>query len=251
MCALRGLHTPIVKRSVVLELSGIRSAWINAFQFRNWTCKMREQPAGQAGSSRTRDRILQTTIELYREISHRKTTIADIAHRAAMSPANVYRFFRSKREIEEAVVAALLDEVVEAAARVAGGGGSPVHRLPAVLSAISQLHEGRHAHDTRLNDLIVVATDANWPIVLASVERIVGLLASMIAAGQARGEIREGSTVMLARCLLAAMNAHVTARQARAALLQPGFGEIMDFCIDALRVPPAGIAFNRRLVGQN
>ena len=212
---------------------------------------MREQPAGQAGSSWTRHQILQTTIELYREIGYRKTTVADIARRAAMSPANVYRFFRSKREIEEVVVADLLDEVFKAAARAARGDGSSVHRLPAVLSAISQLHEGRLANDARLNELIVVATDANWPIVLAYVERIVGLLASMIAAGQARGEIREGSAAMLARCLLAAMNAHVTARQVGATALRPGFDEIMGFCVDALCLPPPSIAFNRRSVGRN
>ena len=212
---------------------------------------MQEQPAGQAGSSCTRDRILQTTIDLYREIGHRKTTVADIARRAAMSPANVYRFFRSKREIEEAVVADLLDEVFRSAAIAARGGGSPVHRLPVVLSAISRLHEGRLANDTKLHELIVVATDANWPIVLAYLERIVGLLASMISAGQARGEIREGSAAMLARCLLAAMTVHVTARQVGAAVPRPGFDEIMGFCVDALCLAPSIIASSRRSVGQN
>jgi AcrR family transcriptional regulator len=212
---------------------------------------MQEQPADHAGSSRTRHRILQATIELYREIGYGKTTVADIAHRAAMSPANVYRFFRSKRQIEEVVVAELLDEVFQAAANAARSSGSLVYRLAAILRTISQLHERRLANDNRLHQLVAVATDANWPIVLAYVDRIVGLLAPMIATGQARGEIREGSAAMLARCLLAAMNAHVTAQETSAAAVQPGFDEMMGFCVNALCLPLSSIAIYRRPVGQN
>jgi AcrR family transcriptional regulator len=210
---------------------------------------LQEQPANQAGSSSTRHRILQATIQLYRDIGYGKTTVADIAHRAGMSPANIYRFFRSKQKIEEVVVADLLDEVLQAAANAARGGGSPVHRLPAVLRAISQLHERRLTNDPRLHELMVVATDANWPIVSAYVDRIVGLLATMIATGQARGEIREGSAAMLARCLLAAMNAHVAAREASAAAVRPEFDEMMGFCVNALCL--SSIAVNRRSVGRS
>jgi len=212
---------------------------------------MQEQPADHAGSSRTRSRILQATIELYREIGYGKTTVADIAHRAAMSPANVYRFFRSKRQIQEVVVAELLDEMFQAAANAARGSGSLVHRLAAILRTISQQHERRLANDERLHELVAIATDANWPIMLAYVDRIVGLLAPMIATGQARGEIREGSAAMLARCLLAAMNAHMTAGETCAGAVRLGFDEMMDFCVNALCLPPSSIATYRRSVGQN
>jgi len=211
---------------------------------------MQEQPADNAASSNPRHRILQATIQLYREIGYGKTTVADIAHGAAMSPANVYRFFRSKRQIQEVVVAELLDEVFQAAANTAHGSGSFI-RLAAILRTISLLHECRQATDNRLHELVAVATDANWPIVLAYVDRIVGLLAPMIAAGQARGEIREGSAAMLARCLLAAMNAHVMVRDASAAAVRPGFDEMMGFCVNALCLPLSSIAIDRRPVGQN
>ena len=44
-----------------------------------------------------RERILITTERLFREIGYQKTTVADIAKTLRMSPANVYRFFNSKR----------------------------------------------------------------------------------------------------------------------------------------------------------
>ena len=71
---------------------------------------LEQQAADLDRSARSRSRILQATISLYREIGYGKTTVADIARRCAMSPANVYRFFRSKRDIEDAVVAGLLEQ---------------------------------------------------------------------------------------------------------------------------------------------
>ena len=46
-----------------------------------------------------RERILITTERLFREVGYQKTTVADIAKTLRMSPANVYRFFDSKRSI--------------------------------------------------------------------------------------------------------------------------------------------------------
>jgi len=198
---------------------------------------MQEQRADQVRSSRSRRVILQATIQLYREIGHRKTTVADIARRAAMSPANVYRFFRSKREIEEVVVAELLGEMFQAGGNAGRGDGSPVSRLGAVLRAIAELNARRLANDKRLDELVATAKDANWPVALAFVDRVVGLLSPMIEAGQAGGEIREGSATTLARCLCVAMNAYVWPREFSAAALRPTFEQMMAFCGNALRVP--------------
>jgi len=70
---------------------------------------MQERIRQVAGSSCIRQRIVQAAIRLHSEFGFRKTTVADIARRASMSPANVYRFFVSKQAIEEAVVADLFE----------------------------------------------------------------------------------------------------------------------------------------------
>src|SRR5690349_23592590 len=110
----------------------------------------RDQSLDQAPSSRTARQILQATLQLYREIGHHKTTVADIARRAGMSPANVYRFFRSKQQIEEVVVAEALDDVFKGAATAAEAGASPAHRLEAVIRAIAERHARRRTDDIRL-----------------------------------------------------------------------------------------------------
>ena len=47
----------------------------------------------------TRDRILEVAERLFRVIGYQKTTVGDIAKELRMSPANVYRFFESKKAI--------------------------------------------------------------------------------------------------------------------------------------------------------
>ena len=80
--------------------------------------------AQTTGSSCTRERIVLAAIRLYREIGYRKTTVADVARDASMSPANLYRFYSSRRALEEAVVTELLEEVLAAAASAARSGHS-------------------------------------------------------------------------------------------------------------------------------
>ena len=110
---------------------------------------------------------------------------------------------------------------------------------------ISRLHEARLANDNRLHDLVAAATNAGWPAVLSYVDRVVGLLAPIIAAGQARGDIRGGSAATLARCLLAAMNAHVNAREISAPTVRPNFDEMIDFCINSFRRTDVELAGTR------
>jgi AcrR family transcriptional regulator len=56
-----------------------------------------------ATRSETHERIVLKAAELVRRFGPRKTAVADIAHELGMSPANIYKFFPSKRAIIEAV----------------------------------------------------------------------------------------------------------------------------------------------------
>src|SRR6478752_5158773 len=151
------------------------------------------QTPRQAGLSCTRERIVQAAIRLYREIGYRKTTVADVARDAAMSPANLYRFYPSRHALEEAVVTELLEQVSMAAASAARSGRSGLERMSAVMSAVSRMHEDRLANDVRLHELVVAAGQANWVACLSHADRLRGVVRSIIAAGQLNGEFRGGS----------------------------------------------------------
>ena len=136
----------------------------------------------------------------------KKTTVADIARGASMSPANVYRFFASKQAIEEAVAADLFEQVSAAATLAALLSGSALERLTAALSAISQLHEHRLENDSKVHELVAAAVRENWAVAQSYADRIRGLVRTIIAGGQASGELRPGNPMAMTCCLLEAMD---------------------------------------------
>ncbi|MBB4426620.1 AcrR family transcriptional regulator [Bradyrhizobium sp. CIR48] len=204
---------------------------------------MNKTQVSPGGSPCPRERIVQAAIRLYRAIGYRKTTVADIARSASMSPANIYRFFPSRQAVEEAVVAGLLGEVCAGAGIEARSNVSGEERLDAAFWTICQRHEHRLAHDSRLHELVVAAGQANWPVVLSYGERVRGLVGSIIAAGQASGEFRAGSATALARCTCEAMGAYLDPSRMRTVAGRTAFEEMMSFCSGALRsAAPAQVA---------
>ncbi|WP_312016757.1 TetR/AcrR family transcriptional regulator [Bradyrhizobium japonicum] len=181
---------------------------------------------------------MQAAIRLYGEIGHKKTTVADIAQNLSMSSANVYRFFPSRRAIEEAVVEEVLEEAASAAAEAARTNGPALRCVAAILKAIADCNEARPAKHRRLQDLITLAVRQNWMVVLAYHDKIRGVVRPIIGTGQARGEVRGGSPMALTCCLLEAMDVHLNPSRMGAATLRPSFEEMLRFCTGSLSRAP-------------
>ena len=188
----------------------------------------------QAGSPCIRRRIVQAAIQLHREVGFRKTTVADIAREASMSPANVYRYFPSKQAVEEAAVADLFEEMCTAATLASRSGRLALHRLKATLMVISQLHEDRRENDSKPHELVAAAVRENWTVALSYADRIRGLVRGIIAAGQASGELRQGSPMAMTCCLLEAMDGYLNPARINTATVRPTFDEMIEFCAGAL-----------------
>jgi AcrR family transcriptional regulator len=188
-------------------------------------------------ASDTRSRIIVTAERLYREIGYQKTTVADIARELDMSPANVYRFFRSKDEINDAVGHRLLDEVIAAAIAIAARAASAAERLRALLTAMERLNTERFTVDKKLHDLVAIAISENWPMVNEYVERMDGIIAGIVADGMARGEFRPADPLQTARCVHTAMirYSHPRLLVECAHFPDPTVDQMADFCLAALR----------------
>ena len=78
----------------------------------------------QDTQAETRRKIVETAERLFREIGYQKTTVADIAKALRMSSANVYRFFDSKKSINQAVAERTMGEI-EALKPIATPPGEP------------------------------------------------------------------------------------------------------------------------------
>src|SRR5260370_7404147 len=101
----------------------------------------------------TRERILVVAERLFREIGYQKTTVADIAKVLRMSPANVYRFFDSKKAINEGVARRLMGGVEDAAQAIATRHDSPVSPLPHLVTPPPPLTFQPHSADSKLPQL--------------------------------------------------------------------------------------------------
>src|SRR5437667_12496751 len=100
----------------------------------------------------TRERILVVAERLFRQIGYQKTTVADIAKELRMSPANVYRFFDSKKSIHEGVARTLMGEVEVEAQRIAQASGPASVRLREMIKTIRRMQTGRQVVRPHLHD---------------------------------------------------------------------------------------------------
>src|SRR6516225_3855152 len=95
----------------------------------------------------TRERVLVVAERLFRQLGYQKTTVADIAKELRMSPANVYRFFDSKKAIHEGVARTLMGGVEDAAAAIMTRPGPAAERLRELIITIHRMNSERYVGD--------------------------------------------------------------------------------------------------------
>jgi AcrR family transcriptional regulator len=182
----------------------------------------------------TSGRILATALLLYRRYGHKKTTVTDIARKLSMSPANVYRFFRSKKAIDEAVAKNVFSEMLAAIIEAARGPRPATQRLRAVLLAIGSASALQSTHESHLRDLIADAVRMNWLPTSDYLDRRLDIVRSVLVAGQACGEFPYGDPTMLGRCILTAMDGHLDLTLTWPCAARPKLDQMIDFYISAV-----------------
>src|ERR1700684_3527856 len=137
----------------------------------------------------TRERILVVAERLFREIGYQKTTVADIAKVLRMSPANVYRFFDSKKAIHEGVARSLMGGVEDVAQAIAARPGPAAARLRELVITIHRMNSERYVGDSKLHEMVEVAMEESWEVCVAHMQTIVEAIGGVIAQGAASGEL--------------------------------------------------------------
>lgn len=152
-----------------------------------------------------RERILVAAERLFREIGYQKTTVADIAKDLRMSPANVYRFFDSKKSINAGVARRLMGEVEQASQTIAAGRQSAVKRLRELLVTVHRMNSDRYVGDSKMHEMVAVAMEENWDVCKTHMECITAAIARVIADGVASGEFHVSDVGLAAMCTCTAM----------------------------------------------
>ncbi|HZP74528.1 MAG TPA: TetR/AcrR family transcriptional regulator [Pseudolabrys sp.] len=152
-----------------------------------------------------RERILITAEKLFREIGYTKTTVADIAKMLRMSPANVYRFFDSKKSINEGVARRLMGEVEGASLAIARKKGSAAQRMRELLTTIHHMNSERYADDSKMHEMVAVAMEESWEVCTAHMMCLTGTIGAVIAEGVASGEFHVDDVPLASMCTCSAM----------------------------------------------
>lgn len=186
----------------------------------------------------TRARILKTAERLFREIGYQKTTVADIAKILRMSPANVYRFFDSKKSIHEGVARLLMGEVEAAVHAIASGPANPPDKLYMLLATVHRMNSERYVGDEKLHEMVRIAMDEDWDVCNMHIQHITEVVAQVIAEGMERGDFKRGDVEGVAMCVCSGMARFFHPQMIAECANKPGptLEQMIDFLITAISV---------------
>jgi AcrR family transcriptional regulator len=184
----------------------------------------------------TRERILVVAERLFREIGYQKTTVADIAKVLRMSPANVYRYFDSKKAIHEGVARTLMGGVEDAAEAIAARHGSAASRLRELMTTIHRMNCERYVGDSKLHEMVEIAMEESWEVCVAHMQRITETIARVIAEGAASGEFEAPDVPLAAMCACTAMMRFFHPQMIAQTANKPGpsLDQMIDFVLAGL-----------------
>jgi AcrR family transcriptional regulator len=184
----------------------------------------------------TRERILVVAERLFRQIGYQKTTVADIAKELRMSPANVYRFFDSKKAIHEGVARVLMGGVEDAAKVIAAGRGPAASKLRELVTTIHRMNSERYVGDSKLHEMVEIAMEESWEVCVAHMETITQTIGGVIAEGVASGEFEVADVPTAAMCACTAMMRFFHPQMIAQCADKPGpsLDQMIDFVIAGL-----------------
>jgi AcrR family transcriptional regulator len=184
----------------------------------------------------TRERILVVAERLFRQIGYQKTTVADIAKELRMSPANVYRFFDSKKAIHEGVARTLMGEVEVEAQRIVQAPGPASVRLREMMKTIHRMNTERYVGDSKLHEMVEIAMQEDWDVCVAHMECIASTLGQVIAQGVASGEFEAPDLLLASLCACTAMMRFFHPQMIAQCVDKPGpsIDQMIDFVLAGL-----------------
>ncbi|MFC8512202.1 TetR family transcriptional regulator [Streptomyces sp. NPDC057257] len=136
----------------------------------------------------TAERILAATEEVLRRHGPAKATVVDVARALGVSHGSVYRHFRTKAALREAVTKRWLDRTTELLAEIAGATDrDPEARLREWLAALFAAKRRKAGGDPELFATYSVLVGDAGEAVSAHIAELTGQLATIVRAGVQAG----------------------------------------------------------------
>jgi AcrR family transcriptional regulator len=188
----------------------------------------------------TRERILATAEDVVRRFGPAKATVVDVARVLGVSHAAVYRHVATKAELRDLVVERWMEVMMTPLRAIAAQPGPAPLRLRRWFDALIAVKRRRAADDPELFTAYrTLAADAK-AVVVAHVDELVGLAASIIRDGVKEGTFRALEPVSAARTVLlttAWFHHPVHAAEWTNPGIDAAFDNVWRLVMDGLRVP--------------
>ncbi|MCK7627872.1 TetR family transcriptional regulator [Streptomyces sp. RS10V-4] len=152
----------------------------------------------------TPERILEATEEVLRRYGPAKATVVDVARALGVSHGSVYRHFRTKTALREAVTARWLDRTSQELARIAGAEGPAEDRLRRWLAALFEAKRHKAGDDPELFATYMTLIGESGGVVDRHITDLEAQLAEIIDAGVAEGTFQAASPATAAHAVFGA-----------------------------------------------
>ncbi|MFF0849896.1 TetR family transcriptional regulator [Streptomyces sp. NPDC003280] len=188
----------------------------------------------------TAERILEATEEVLRRHGPAKATVVDVARALGVSHGSVYRHFRTKAALREAVTKRWLDRTSQRLSGIAAGAGAPEDRLRDWLAALFEAKRHKAGDDPELFATYTVLADENGTAVGEHLADLAGQLTRVIEAGMAAGSFAAADPATTARAVFHATGRFhdpCYAREWREPGIEEEFTAVVDLLIRGLAAP--------------
>ncbi|MFF6912749.1 TetR family transcriptional regulator [Streptomyces sp. NPDC012466] len=186
----------------------------------------------------TAERILEATEEVLRRHGPAKATVVDVARALGVSHGSVYRHFRTKAALREAVTKRWLDRTSGELSGIAAADRVPEDRLRDWLAALFAAKRRKAGEDPELFATYMVLTDENGSAVGEHITDLESQLTRIIQAGVENGDFAATDPEASARAVFQATGRFHDPSYARE-WKQPGieadFEAVMDLLVRGLR----------------
>ncbi|GCB49568.1 TetR family transcriptional regulator [Streptomyces sp. NL15-2K] len=187
----------------------------------------------------TAERILEATEEVLRRHGPAKATVVDVARALGVSHGSVYRHFRTKAALREAVTKRWLDRTSEALSGiVADETRDPRTRLCDWLEGLFEAKRRKAGDDPELFVTYTVLTGETGEVVGEHLTELIAQLTRIIEAGVESGTFTSADPAVTARAVFHASDRFHDPRYA-GEWEQPGIGEdfraVLDLILRGLR----------------
>lgn len=161
----------------------------------------------------TRDQLIRAAGEHFSKYGYGKTTLADLSKAIGFSKTYVYRFFKSKQEIGEAICSRSLDAILQQVATEIQEARSSSDKIRKLLQIIIVQSSLLFFNERKLYDISAASFAENWGSSTRYREQLEDILRDIILAGREAGEIERKTPVdELCRTILLAMQPFIDPR---------------------------------------